>query len=107
MKKETRTALIILGTAMVVIIGLTTLLSVLSNNAAQQPEEVLSVADVRVSLSDAKTAFDAGEAFIVDVRSEEEFIKSRIPGSILIPVGDIEGNEPEVEKDALIFTYCT
>jgi len=25
----------------------------------------------------------------------------------LIPVGDITGNEPEVEKDALIFTYCT
>ena len=107
MKKETRSALIILGTAMVVIIGLTTYLSVSSNNVAQQPEEVPSVEDVRVSLSDAKTAFDAGEALIVDVRSEEEFTKSRIPSSILIPVGDIAGNEPEVEKDALIFTYCT
>lgn len=92
---------------MVVIIGLTTLLSVSSNNAAQQPEEVPSVEDVRVSLSEAKAAFDAGEALIVDVRSESEFKKSRIPGSILIPVGDIAGNEPEVEKDALIFTYCT
>ena len=107
MKKETRNTLIILGAALVVIIGLTTLMSVLSNKAAQLPEAAPNVEDVRVSLSDAKVAFDAGEALIVDVRSEEEFTKSRIPGSILIPVDDTAGNEPEVEKDALIFTYCT
>ena len=54
MKKETRNALIILGAALGVIIGLTTLLSVLSNNADQQPDEVPSMEDVRVSLSDAR-----------------------------------------------------
>jgi len=106
MKKENRNTLIILGAALVVIIGLITFLS-LASRADSLPAAAPSVEEVRIPLEDAKTAFDSGEALIVDVRSEAEFTKSRIPGSILIPVGDIAGNEPEVEKDALIFTYCT
>lgn len=106
MKKENRNTLIILSAALVVVIGLIAYLS-LSPNTAAQAGNVPNEDDMRVSLSEAKAASDAGEALIVDVRSESEFNKSRIPGSILIPVGDIEGNEPEVDKDALILTYCT
>lgn len=106
MKKENRNTLIILGVALVVIIGLITFLS-LASRADSLPAAAPHVEEVRISLEDAKAAFDEGEVLIVDVRSESEFVKSRIPGSILIPVGELAGNEPEVDKDALILTYCT
>jgi len=44
---------------------------------------------------------------IVDVRSIGEFADSRIPGAVSIPLADIAGNEPNVDKGALIYTYCT
>jgi len=104
MKKENRITLIILGGALVVIIGLITFLS-LSSEAL--PAAAPSVEEVRIPLDAAKAAFDSGEALIVDVRNEPEFEKSRIPGAILIPVNDVAGNEPDVDKDMLILTYCT
>ena len=106
MKKESRTTLIFLGAALVIIIGLIIFLS-FAANADQQQANILSEEEVRISLADAKTAFDAGDALIIDVRSESQFVESRIPGAILIPVNDIAGNEPAVNKDMLILTYCT
>ena len=106
MKKESRNTLIILGAALVVVIGLITFLS-LASNADQQQANVLSEEEVRISLGEAKAAIDAGEALVIDVRNESQFKKSRIPGAILIPVNDIAGNEPDVDKDMLILTYCT
>ena len=105
MKKD-RNTLIVLIAALVVVIGLIAYLS-LSPNTAVQTGDVPNEDDMRVSLSEAKATFDTEAPLIIDVRSESEFAESHIPGSILIPVGDIEGNEPEVDKDALILTYCT
>ena len=67
-------------------------------------------ADVpRVSVKDAKAAFDSGQAVIVDVRSAEAFAAEHIDGSINIPLADIESNPAGVnlDKNQWIITYCT
>ena len=63
----------------------------------------------RVAVEDAKAAFDAGEAIIVDVRSPDAFAVSHVAGAISIPLGEFEGNIENVslDKDQWIITYCT
>ena len=63
----------------------------------------------RVSLEDAKTAFDNGTAIFVDVRSEQAFAQSHIPGAINIQLGEFETNPTELDipTDHWIITYCT
>lgn len=99
-----------------VLIGITAAIAVviagivyLSLTADQNPVRPLNDGydDFRASLQDAKTAFDNSEALFVDVRSSGEFASSRIPDAVSIPLADIAGNEPAVEKGALIYTYCT
>ena len=63
----------------------------------------------RVSVEDAKAAFDSGSAIIVDVRSAQAFQSSHIPGAINIQLGEFETNPTELDlpKDQWIITYCT
>lgn len=63
----------------------------------------------RVTIEDAKTAFDKGSAIFVDVRSENAFAASHIPGAINIQLGEFETNPTELSlpKDHWIITYCT
>ena len=100
MKKESRKAILIFSAALAVVLGGITFL-VYSSVKAPRAD------GIRVSLAEAKVAYDADEALIVDVRSQGEFDKLHIPGAVLIPVDDMEGKELGVEKSALIYTYCT
>jgi len=63
----------------------------------------------RVTIEDAKTAFDNGSAIFVDVRSENAFAAGHIPGAINIQLGEFETNPTELNlpKDHWIITYCT
>ena len=63
----------------------------------------------RVSIEDAKTAFDNGTAIFVDIRSEQSFAISHIPGALNIQLGEFETNPTELNlpKDQWIITYCT
>lgn len=63
----------------------------------------------RVAVEDAKTAFDNGTAIFVDVRSEQAFAQSHIPGAINIQLGEFETNPTELDipTDHWIITYCT
>lgn len=62
---------------------------------------------VRVSLEDTKKAFDAGSALIVDVRDTGSFASGHVPGSINIPLEQIESKLNDLPKDKWIITYCT
>jgi 3-mercaptopyruvate sulfurtransferase SseA len=67
-------------------------------------------ADVpRVTVQEAKAAFESGEAVIVDVRSAEAFAAQHIQGALSIPLTGIEADPASVtlEKDQWIITYCT
>jgi len=61
----------------------------------------------RISLSDAKKAFDARTALFVDVRDPGSFAASHIPGAVNIPLADIESGNVDLNPDQWIITYCT
>lgn len=61
----------------------------------------------RITLDDAKKAFDAGEAFFVDTRGEAQFKESHIKGAINIPAEAFETRYTEMPKDKKIIAYCS
>ncbi len=63
----------------------------------------------RISVEDAKAAFDSGQAIIVDVRSAEAYAAGHMEGAINIPLGNFETDIENIslEEDQWIITYCT
>lgn len=63
----------------------------------------------RVSLEEAKAAFESGAAIIVDVRSKPAYETSHIKGAVNIQLGEFEINPTglNLAKDQWIITYCT
>ena len=63
----------------------------------------------RVTVEQAKAAVDTGAAVIVDVRSQQDYEKSRIAGALFIPLEDFENNiaDLDLSKEQWIITYCT
>jgi adenylyltransferase/sulfurtransferase len=58
-------------------------------------------ADFETTVLDLKRAIDSGRApFIVDVREPQEYQICRIPGSILIPLGQVGARVQEIEAAA-------
>ncbi len=67
-------------------------------------------ADVpRISVEDAKAAYDSGQAIIVDVRSADSYAVGHAVGSISIPLDNFENNigSLSLKKEQWIITYCT
>ena len=62
---------------------------------------------VRLSLEDAKAAFDNGTAVFVDVRSQSSYAASHIPGALSIPLIELEPRVNELDPNQWIITYCT
>ncbi len=72
------------------------------------PQGEASYPDVaRVSLADAKAAYDTHGAVFVDVRDAESYAQSHIPGALSIPLGDLETRRGELNPSDWIITYCT
>jgi 3-mercaptopyruvate sulfurtransferase SseA len=63
----------------------------------------------RVTVNEAKAAYDSGAAIIVDVRAPEFYTDSHAAGAISIPLGLIESDAAslDLDKDKWIITYCT
>lgn len=63
----------------------------------------------RVSVEEAKAAFDSDRAVIVDVRSPDAYERGHIVGAISIPLGAIETDPTtlDLDKEQWIITYCT
>ena len=64
-------------------------------------------AAARISLADAKKAFDDGSAVFVDTRAEVQFKQEHVQGAINIPAEAFETRYAEVPKDKKIITYCS
>lgn len=75
-------------------------------NSAPKAEDPLANVP-RISLADAKKAFDAGNVVFVDTRAEVQFRQERIKGSINIPAEAFETRYAEVPKGKQIITYCS
>ncbi len=64
---------------------------------------------VSITAEEAKEMMDAEQDYIIlDVRTEEEFAESHIPGAVLIPDYEIRDRAQEMlpDKEQLIFVYC-
>jgi 3-mercaptopyruvate sulfurtransferase SseA len=77
-----------------------------------QPSSALPQTDAdvpRVTVEEAKAAFDSGLAIIVDVRHPNDFQESHIEGAISVPLLQIERDLTSVtlDKEQWIITYCT
>ena len=57
----------------------------------------------RISLADAKQAFDKGNAFIIDSRSTEAYKAEHIKGA----VSSMEVDQRKLPKDKTIIVYCS
>ncbi len=68
----------------------------------------ISAAQVaRVHLKDSKMAYDSGSAVFLDVRSQSSFETSHIPGSLNIPLFELESRLNELHPNDWTITYCT
>lgn len=78
--------------------------------ATSVPSQVESIPypDVpRVSLVDAKAAYDQGSAVFLDVRGTSDYLAEHITGAISIPETQIESRINELNPQDWIITYCT
>jgi 3-mercaptopyruvate sulfurtransferase SseA len=60
----------------------------------------------RITTADLEALMKEGKAFVVDVRSQDAYDLGHIPGSILIPAGDIHTQLDKLPRDKTIVTYC-
>lgn len=63
----------------------------------------------QISPEDVKAKLDAGEPVVLlDVRQPEEYAHCRLPGSQLIPLGELvrRASEVEVPDGATVVVYC-
>jgi hypothetical protein len=60
----------------------------------------------RVTLGDAKAAYDARQAIFVDVRGAEPYAAAHIPDALSISAGEIASRVAELDRAAGIITYC-
>jgi rhodanese-related sulfurtransferase/rubrerythrin len=47
-----------------------------------------------------------GEFLLLDVRQPEEYEAGHIPGAMLVPLGELEARQEDLERDKKIITYC-
>jgi 3-mercaptopyruvate sulfurtransferase SseA len=59
----------------------------------------------RVSLADAKAAYDNSSAVFVDVRDAESYAQGHIPGALSIPLTEIPNRSSELDPSDWIITY--
>jgi 3-mercaptopyruvate sulfurtransferase SseA len=61
----------------------------------------------RITLEEAKKAFDAGNAVFVDTRDLSSYNQSRIKGAILVPNGQFATEWQKIPKGKKVIAYCS
>src|SRR5688500_14463323 len=61
----------------------------------------------RITTGELEKMLKDGTAFVVDVRSQDAYDMGHIPGSKLIPDGEIPNRVNELPRDKMIVTYCS
>ena len=59
------------------------------------------------SVSELEALLKNNEAVVIDVRSQAAYDQGHIPGSKLIPSGEILNHISELPRDKMIVTYCS
>jgi 3-mercaptopyruvate sulfurtransferase SseA len=99
------------------LLSLATLVFIL---ACSQPQAASNVADSasapapsaqeeapRISLENAKNAFDANTAIFIDARSEDNYRDEHIKGAINVTFDTLDKKIKTLPKDKTIVVYCS
>ena len=78
-----------------------------SPTPASSPEEKYPDGVRRITPAQLETLINEGKAYVVDVRNEDAFNVGHIPGSHLIPAGEVQNHANELPRDKTIVTYCS
>ena len=60
----------------------------------------------RITVEEARAAFEKGEAVFVDVRGEDAYRQGHIRGALSVPPGTAAQHAGKLPKNKLIITYC-
>jgi 3-mercaptopyruvate sulfurtransferase SseA len=83
------------------------LLTAIAASSQTAPTKYKNDSEVpRISLKDAKQAFDDGTAIFVDARNQEAYKENHIKGAINIPVFSTD-NYGSLPKGKKVIVYCS
>jgi rhodanese-related sulfurtransferase len=71
------------------------------------PETTYADGVRRVTPAELDTLLKNGQAIVLDVRNQAMYDTGHIPGSKLIPSGDVVNHINELPRDKMIVTYCS
>ena len=78
-----------------------------SSTVSQKTDDSKKEDIKRISVEESKKAFDSGEGFFIDSRSNASYKREHIKDAINIPFADFESRYKEVPKDKKIIIYCS
>src|SRR5947207_9651113 len=61
----------------------------------------------RITIDELDTLMKNGQAVVIDVRNQASYDLGHIPGSRLIPAGEVLNHINELPRDKMIVTYCS
>jgi|WetSurMetagenome_2_1015567.scaffolds.fasta_scaffold321286_2 3-mercaptopyruvate sulfurtransferase SseA len=80
----------------------------LAPSAPTSPAGPIPLAEIpRVSLPDAKAAYDIKNAVFVDVRGEPFYSQGHIPGALSLPLAELSNRLGDLKPSDWIIPYCT
>jgi rhodanese-related sulfurtransferase len=102
---------LIIGLGVLLLVALVATAALLLNRPAPAAAVNQSVPGALASLPDEVSVAKAAElrdqgAFILDVRTPEEWADYHIPGSTLIPIDELESRVNEVPRDQQVVVVC-
>ena len=78
-----------------------------NTRAVQGPETVYADGARRITIEEMEGMLKDGTAVVIDVRNQAAYDAGHIPGSKLIPAGEILNHVNELPRDKTIVTYCS
>ena len=61
----------------------------------------------RITIPELEALMKNNEVYVIDVRSQQQYDDGHLPGSRLIPAGEILNHVNELPRDKMIVTYCS
>jgi 3-mercaptopyruvate sulfurtransferase SseA len=77
------------------------------NKTQLGPETTYADGARRITIDELDKLLKNNEAVVIDVRSQAAYDQGHIPGSKLIPSGEILNHISELPRDKMIVTYCS
>lgn len=71
------------------------------------PEVTYADGARRITIPELEALMKNNEAVVIDVRTQAAYDAGHIPGSKLIPSGEILNHISELPRDKMIVTYCS